>query len=556
MFSALIRRLVPALFLVFAAAALPAAAGTISLAWDPVTSGDLAGYRLYYGTSPGQYTQTTDVGLVTQTVLTGLSDCTTYYIAVKAVGQNGLESADYSNVVSGWARPSADSANPAQVMQGSQAQLVVDGANFQAGASVQLSSGDVTVNSVTVNDCRELVLDITVSDTAALGPVDVTVVNPTQVFGSATGLLTVAADTVGPVITAVQSGNVASTTATITWTTDEPSDSQVFFREVGESTYQQTTVDPAAVTGHSVSLTGLMPGTEYEFHVRSVDASGNGSTANGGLTFTTLQNGYTYLRIEAESSPLSSPLEGGSGVEAFAGEWVALAEGTPNGDPNDPAGTIDLGFHLPSQDTWYLWFRVYGPDSSADGWLEAVDGGQLDYVDPPQSGEWQWVAARSYALDAGLHTLTIGGHEGGACVDRVLVTDDPSFIPTEQPGADVSPPATAAALTATPGDGEVLVQWTNPGDQDFVRVVVSYRTDGRSPLNPLDGYPVIDRAATAGANESLTHTGLTNGTTYHYGVFAIDGAGNAAAAAAAQATPAPAAVPPDDVTELRRTDVM
>ena len=29
-----------------------ASAGTVSLAWDPVADSDLAGYRVYYGTSP------------------------------------------------------------------------------------------------------------------------------------------------------------------------------------------------------------------------------------------------------------------------------------------------------------------------------------------------------------------------------------------------------------------------------------------------------------------------------------------------------------------------
>jgi hypothetical protein len=550
------RLFVTALLFSFVIAAAPAYAGTISVAWDPVASSDLAGYRLYYGTTAGQYTQTLDVGMVTDTVLTGLADCTTYYIAVKAVGNNGLESVNYSNVISGWARPEVDSANPTQVMRSSQTQLVISGANFQAGAAVALSNGGVSVDAVSVNDCHQLAVDITVSDSAAVGPVNVTVVNPDQVYGEAAGLFAVASDTVGPVISAVQASGVGSTSATITWTTDEPSDSQVFFREAGESDYQQTAVDETDVTSHTVILTGLTPETEYEYYVRSADASGNESTADGGSSFTTQQNGFTYLRFEAESVTVTPPLEGGSGVGAFGGAWIALQDGAPHGNPNNPAGTWDLGFYLPSPATWQLWIRMYGPTPQSDGWLESVDSASFDYINPSQHGVWQWVEGRSYALDAGLHTLTLGGNEAGARVDRILITDDPAFIPSEQPGSDVTPPASATGLSATAGDGEVLVEWTNPSDQDVARVVVRYRTDGRAPLNPHDGYPLVDRAAAPGAVESVNHVGLTNGITYHYGVFVFDGAGNTAGPAETQATPEDAPIPPGDVSQLRRTDVL
>ena len=66
------------------AASLPAAAGTIGLAWDPVSDTDLDGYRIYYGTSAGNYTDSIDLATATQHTLTGLSDCTTSSVSVKA----------------------------------------------------------------------------------------------------------------------------------------------------------------------------------------------------------------------------------------------------------------------------------------------------------------------------------------------------------------------------------------------------------------------------------------------------------------------------------------
>ena len=96
----------------------------------------------------------------------------------------------------------------------------------------------------------------------------------------ATGFSTVA-DTTAPTISAVASTGVASTTATITWTTDETADSQVFFRKQGDAAYQQTAVDGTLLTAHSTVLTGLAPATTYEYYVRSADSAGNAASPRG-----------------------------------------------------------------------------------------------------------------------------------------------------------------------------------------------------------------------------------------------------------------------------------
>ncbi|HEX9505800.1 MAG TPA: LamG-like jellyroll fold domain-containing protein, partial [Acidimicrobiia bacterium] len=69
---------------------------------------------------------------------------------------------------------------------------------------------------------------------------------------------TAAPDTTPPVISAISSSGVTTTTATIGWTTDELSDSQV---EYGTTIAYGTsaTQDSALVTGHSQQLSGLSP---------------------------------------------------------------------------------------------------------------------------------------------------------------------------------------------------------------------------------------------------------------------------------------------------------
>jgi hypothetical protein len=82
-----------------------AGSGTIALAWDPATAyqdgspfTDLAGYRVYYGTAPGSYSSSIDVGNVTSYTLAKLSPGV-YYVVVSVRNLSGAESS-YSNEVS------------------------------------------------------------------------------------------------------------------------------------------------------------------------------------------------------------------------------------------------------------------------------------------------------------------------------------------------------------------------------------------------------------------------------------------------------------------------
>ena len=69
-----------------------AGAADVGLAWNANPETDIAGYRLSYGTSSGQYTQVKEVGRDTRTLVTNLEAGRTYYFAVVAVNYAGMQS--------------------------------------------------------------------------------------------------------------------------------------------------------------------------------------------------------------------------------------------------------------------------------------------------------------------------------------------------------------------------------------------------------------------------------------------------------------------------------
>jgi hypothetical protein len=76
----------------------------LTLAWEPNTEEDLAGYKVSYGTRSGDYDFTIDLGKVTQYTLTGLAPGTQYYFALTAY-DTSLNESDFSAEVSAVTDP-------------------------------------------------------------------------------------------------------------------------------------------------------------------------------------------------------------------------------------------------------------------------------------------------------------------------------------------------------------------------------------------------------------------------------------------------------------------
>jgi hypothetical protein len=184
--------------------------------------------------------------------------------------------------------------------------------NTQSGSSPGVGvpgSVQIQLSGATSSDTKEIVID---GNTDVVnGPTETNLGAQSAVtlnlngFGVAmlnfeTG--TPGSDTTPPVISSVASNSLASNSATINWTTDESSDSQV---EYGPTTSygSSSTLNTSLVTSHSVNLSGLSPSTAYHYRVKSKDSSNNQATSSD-FTFTT----------QASSAPKSGDINGDNSV--------------------------------------------------------------------------------------------------------------------------------------------------------------------------------------------------------------------------------------------------
>ena len=148
---------------------------------------------------------------------------------------------------------------------------------------------------------------------------------------------TTSPDTTPPTISGVAATSITASSATITWTTNEASDSLVAYGN-SASYGDSSALDTALVTSHSQTLSGLASGTLYHFRVESKDAAGNRALSGDG-TFTTLAAPPPSCAFSISGTTESFDSSGGAGsvdVTAPAGcnwtatsndSWITIASG-------------------------------------------------------------------------------------------------------------------------------------------------------------------------------------------------------------------------------------
>jgi hypothetical protein len=256
--------------------------------------------------------------------LSGLADATLYHFRVRSRDRSGnlATSGDSTLTTVDGTAPAVSISAPAGAATVSGAITVTANATDNVGvAGVQFKLGGVNLGAEDTSSPYSAAWDTT---TVADGGHTLTAVARDaagNVTTSAAVSVTVTNDTTLPVISGVNATSVTANAATITWTTNEASDSQV---EYGTTTAYGTVTPLAAalVAAHSVSLAGLSDATQYHYRVRSRDHTGNLSTS-GDFTFTTFDG--TAPSVAVTTPAAGASVSGTISVAANAGDNVGVA---------------------------------------------------------------------------------------------------------------------------------------------------------------------------------------------------------------------------------------
>jgi arylsulfatase A-like enzyme len=179
-------------------------------------------------------------------------------------------------------------------------------------------------------------------------------------------------DQTPPGISNVQATGITTSSANISWSTDEPADSQV---ESGlDTTYGQlSALDTTLQTSHATPLSSLQAGITYHYRVLSRDAAGN-LAVSGDFTLTTpvvSPNVLLQTTLEdaaAVSAPLGGTGAGSTIVTTPANDFVPAQSG--NGIRIDGTGeyvrfgqsdgtTANIDFQRGAVDFWYQPFSAH-----------------------------------------------------------------------------------------------------------------------------------------------------------------------------------------------------
>lgn len=254
--------------------------------------------------------------------------------------------------------------------------------------------------------------------------------------------------------------DLADTTATIVWNTDEASDSMVEFRPLGSSVWQSV-FDPATTTTHRLDLTGLTASETYEYQVTSTTGTGTGTSAI-----------YSFAPFFDPDAPLTIVSEGSMwkyydkgtdlGIEWRAldyidGSWLEGAAQLGYGD-GDESTVVGYGKDYDNKHpTTYFRHSFTVADPTAYGALELRllrDDGAVVYLNgtevhrvnmPTGSVEYSTMASSAHdfgwdlsvpisnVLLTGANVLAVEIHQGTAgssdiSLDLELTAADPNAV--------------------------------------------------------------------------------------------------------------------------------
>ncbi|HXI56416.1 MAG TPA: glycoside hydrolase family 88 protein [Polyangia bacterium] len=152
--------------------------------------------------------------------------------------------------------------------------------------------------------------------------------------------------------------------------------------------------------------------------------------------------GVVYRWIEAESGTRTAPLVAGSDPAASGGSFIQVTAGNNSTGSVPTNGHATYNVNVAQNGAYRVWGRVMAPTINDDSFWLRVDSSSTwvqwnDVTD--NTAAWRWVIVHDTAngetnqlwpLTIGNHVVEIAYREDGIKLDKLLVTNDLSFVPT------------------------------------------------------------------------------------------------------------------------------
>lgn len=129
----------------------------------------------------------------------------------------------------------------------------------------------------------------------------------------------------------------------------------------------------------------------------------------------------------------------------ISGRFTQMADGNRSGGlymnipgkgtTEDPNTFLAYNINVSNGGKFYVWLLGYGPDGSSDSFFAQVDASSLVQATLTQ-GKWGWKRVGStLSITSGGHQLLIKNREDGASVDKIVLTKDSNYVPSDLGGS-------------------------------------------------------------------------------------------------------------------------
>ena len=331
---------------------------------------------------------------------------------------------------------------------------------------------------------------------------------------------TLTLDTTAPAAPVSLAAEAGDAKATLTWSDPSPADATISkwqYRQKTTGSYGEWQDVTGGASARSVEVGSLSNGTAYTFQVRAVDTAANEGAAG------------TTDEVTPAAATTTTPTPSG-------GIWSAtLTVAVASANAGCSGGTTVCSTQL-TNDKF-----THGGTEYTITELYVVSGGSLTFA-TNKTGALTALSALTLTVGSGATAKTF------KVSDAVLLTGDKGFYWADSQGLSWSAndmvalalnapaatkPAKPTGLTATAGDKQVALSWTDPSDSGITKYQVQQKA-GSAAWGSWTDIPSSGATTT-----SYTVTGLTNGTAYRFRIRAVNAGGNSPqSAVAGPATPA------------------